>query len=126
MKSSQGRCLPDNDPRQWLPLSNSPLARLKQLGLGKTLVDARCTACQPIHRRANDTKFSWLLLCPHGNFQVAWTSHPYDALFTWKFSQDSKATEKDRRRWNRRCLSIRSYGKPTQTNRQALLRHEAT
>jgi len=61
-----------------------------------------------------------------GKLQVAWTSHPYDALFTWKFSQNSKATEKDRRRWNQRCLSIRSYGKPTQTNRYARLRRKAT
>jgi len=44
-------------------------------------LDARSSACNPIHRPASDSKFFlFLLLRPHNDPGFARTSHPYDAL----------------------------------------------
>ena len=81
MKSSQSRYLSSNSPGQWLPLSNLPLARLKQLGQGIYVVGRSVVGLQSDPSACKRLKvFPVPAPSTPQRSGVARTSHPYDAL----------------------------------------------
>jgi hypothetical protein len=97
MKSSQSRYLSSNDPGQWLPLSNLPFARFKQLGQGIYVVGRSEASLQtdPSFCRRHKV-FPVTAPSTPQRSGVVRTSHPYDALLDPEFIVGPNAAEKSK------------------------------
>jgi len=126
MKSSQSRYLSSNSPGRWLPLSNLPLARLKQLGQGIYVVGRSVAVLQSDPSACKRPKvFPVPAPSTPQRSGVARTSHPYDALLDPVFIAGPNAAEKSKHsNWNQICLRCGRTENRSQTRRSVPRRHQ--
>jgi hypothetical protein len=126
MKSSQSRYLSSNSPGQWLPLSNLPLARLKQLGQGIYVVGRSVAVLQSDPSACKRPKvFPVPAPSTPQRSGVVRTSHPYDALLDPVFIAGPNAAEKSKHsNWNQICLRCGRTENRSQTRRSVPRRHQ--